>query len=173
MVEVIVIEEDYRKAISEFIGIGVFMDELDSITLPYSTKYLEKVKSFLLSKLEFGGEFEETAILYSDDGDSIKTIFLIGMGNKENFIPERARLIVGKVNQKVKELGLTEFAVTLKTKVNSELVSAMTEGIKLADYSFNRYKTNTSAKSQREIEKSYILVQGCNEELKSAARMSS
>jgi hypothetical protein len=71
MVEVIVIEEDYRKAISEFIGIGVFMDELDSITLPYSTKYLEKVKSFLLSKLEFGGEFEETAILYSDDGDSI------------------------------------------------------------------------------------------------------
>lgn len=173
MVEVIVIEEDYRKAISEFIGIGVFMDELDSITLPYSTKYLEKVKSFLLSKLEFGGEFEETAILYSDDGDSIKTIFLIGMGNKENFIPERARLIVGKVTQKVKELGLTEFAVTLKTKINSELVSAMTEGIKLADYSFNRYKTNTSAKSQREIEKSYILVRGCNEELKSAARMSS
>jgi leucyl aminopeptidase len=173
MVEVIVVEENYNEIKSEVMGIGLFKDQLDSIILPYSSSDLEKVKNFLLSKREFNGDFGEMSVLYANDRNSVKTILLTGLGDKENFTPETARLIAGKVTQKVKELGFSEFSLTLKMQINTEIVSAVTEGIKLANYSFGKYKTTKDVKSQKDIEKSYIIVGRLSEELETAARISS
>jgi leucyl aminopeptidase len=62
------------------------------------------------------------------------------MGDKKNLDPEKTRNLTGKVVIKAKELGITEFVLIPFKNMDKEHLSAMVEGIKLSDYSFNNYK---------------------------------
>jgi leucyl aminopeptidase len=62
------------------------------------------------------------------------------MGDKKNLDPEKTRNLTGKVVNKAKELGISEFVLIPFKNIDKEHLSAMVEGIKLSDYSFNNYK---------------------------------
>jgi leucyl aminopeptidase len=62
------------------------------------------------------------------------------MGDKKNLDPEKTRNLTGKVVNKAKELGISEFVLIPFKNMDKEHLSAMVEGIKLSDYSFNNYK---------------------------------
>jgi leucyl aminopeptidase len=172
MVEVVIMQEDYRGIKTEFMGIGVFKEDLNSISLPYFSGELEHIKDYLLSQGDFKGDNGETCILYTKEKEVVKKIFLIGLGNKLTFTAESARLLAGKVTQKVRKSGLREFSFSLRNEVNAEIIAAVTEGIKLANYSFNRFKT-AEVNSTGNIEKCYVLVPNFTEEWVTVAKVSS
>jgi leucyl aminopeptidase len=62
------------------------------------------------------------------------------MGDKKNLDPEKTRNLTGKVVNKAKELGISEFVLIPFKNMDKEHLSAIVEGIKLSDYSFNNYK---------------------------------
>jgi leucyl aminopeptidase len=70
----------------------------------------------------------------------MKKIMLLGLGKKDKFTDESARICAGKAAQKAKELGVKEFSMLQFSNLDEGLVEAMTEGVSLALYSFDKYK---------------------------------
>jgi leucyl aminopeptidase len=70
----------------------------------------------------------------------MKKIMLLGLGKREKFTDESARICAGKATRKARELGIKEFSMLQFSNLDEGLVEAMTEGIALALYSFDKYK---------------------------------
>jgi leucyl aminopeptidase len=158
---------------TELLATGVFKDDLISFNLSNISKRLEKTKQDLFLRGEFNAKFGKTYLLHSGDTELARKILLVGLGNKQDFTPELARITAGKVTRMVKSLGLAEFSIFLTPKPSKEIVSAITEGIKLANYSFNKYKTIKEPDSDKEIDKSYILVEDYDQTLVNVVNESS
>ena len=173
MLDVIVVSRESFSLKTELLALGVFKDELNFFNLSNLSSGLEKIRQDLFTRGEFSANFGNTSLLHSNDTDVARKVLLIGLGNKQVFTPESARLLAGKVTQKVRRLGLQEFSIFLTSKPSKEIVSATTEGIKLANYSFNKYKTVKEPDSDKEIEKSYILVDDYNQTLVKVVKESS
>lgn len=173
MLDVFVVSRDSFSFKTELLAMGVFKDDLDSFNLSNISSELEKIKKDLFSKGEFKANFGNTSLLYANKLDSVRKIFLMGLGNKQDFTHESARIAAGKVTQKVRELGLQEFSIFLTSESSKEIVSAIVEGIKLASYSFTRYKTVKETETEKELEKSYVIVDDYNRELETVVGESS
>jgi leucyl aminopeptidase len=173
MLDVFVVSRDSFSFKTELLAMGVFKDELNFFNLSNFSSGLEKIRQDLFSSGEFNANIGITSLLHSNDTDLARKILLIGLGNKQDFTPESARISAGKVTQKVRRLGLKEFSIFLTSKPSTEIVSAIAEGIKLASYSFNKYKTVKEPDSDKEIEKSYILVDDYNQALANVVKESS
>lgn len=172
MLDVLVISRDSLFK-TELLATGIFKEDLNSFNLSNLSKRLEQTKQDLFSRGEFNAKFGNTSLLHSGDTEMARKILLYGLGNKQDFIPESARISAGKVTQMVKSLGLAEFSIFLTPNPSKEIVSAITEGIKLANYSFNKYKTIKEPDSNKEIEKAYILAENCDHTLVSVVNESS
>jgi len=173
MVGIIVTQEDVFHLNSPFISIGIFKDDIDSFTLSQFNSEAENLKKDLLSKGEFRGNFGDTSLLHINNHKAVTKIFLIGLGNKKDFTHESARLLAGKVIQKVKEFGSREFSLALLSELSNDFMSSIVEGLKLADYSFNKYKTDKIKNCQNEVENAYIIASNYNEGLEKVARQTS
>ncbi len=120
--------------------IGIFENEKENLELnQLDPEILSVIKEN--SEKEFEGTEGSNFVLHTMGKGPMKRIMLIGLGIKEGFTNEKARIIAGKAALHAKNLGLTEFCIIPFSKTDVDLIEAMSEGIYLSLYSFNRYKT--------------------------------
>ncbi len=121
--------------------IGVFEGEQDfSQSKELDPSVLTYIKEALENK-DFRGTFGSSMIVYTLGKGPMKKVMLLGLGKREKFTDEMARICAGKAAQRARDLGTKEFSILQFSNLDEGLVEAMTEGISLALYSFDRYKT--------------------------------
>jgi leucyl aminopeptidase len=118
----------------------VFTDEVSSLSISEITPDFDPIIREITESNEFRAKDGTISIVHNNVGSGIKRALLLGMGDKKNLDPEKTRNLTGKVVIKAKELGITEFVLIPFKNMDKEHLSAMVEGIKLSDYSFNNYK---------------------------------
>jgi leucyl aminopeptidase len=91
------------------------------------------------------------------DKGPMKKIMLLGLGKKDKFNNEIARIVSAKAAVKVREMGISEFSILLFSNLDDGLIEAISEGVGLSLYSFNRYKTNDN-KDELKINRVTILI---------------
>src|SRR5918912_3557405 len=145
MVEITVkskIDQDENKKTSILI-IGIFENEYDSLHLNGIDASLSNTINEIINNKEFKAVLGSNIILYMPGNGQIKKVMLIGLGKREKFTKETARIVAGKAALKAKEMGLADISVIpFSNKLDEGLIEAIAEGILLSLYSFNRYKTN-------------------------------
>lgn len=118
----------------------VFTDEVSSLSISEITPDFDPIIREITESNEFRAKDGTISVVHNNVGSGIKRALLLGMGDKKNLDPEKTRNLTGKVVIKAKELGITEFVLIPFKNMDKEHLSAMVEGIKLSDYSFNNYK---------------------------------
>ena len=118
----------------------VFTEEVSSLSISEITPDFDPIIREITESNEFRAKDGTISIVHNNVGSGIKRALLLGMGDKKNLDPEKTRNLTGKVVIKAKELGITEFVLIPFKNMDKEHLSAMVEGIKLSDYSFNNYK---------------------------------
>jgi leucyl aminopeptidase len=158
--------------------IGVFEGDQD---FPHSKDLDSSVSSSIretLENKEFRGIFGSSIVVYTLGKGPMKKIMLLGLGKREKFTDESARICAGKATRKAQELGIKEFSMLQFSNLDDGLVEAMTEGTALALYSFDKYKeakeptskieevtiliNSDSLRFQSVVEKANILVEAVN-----------
>jgi leucyl aminopeptidase len=136
--------------------IGVFEGDQD---LPHSKDLESSVSSSIreiLGSKEFRGTFGSSIVVYTLGSGPVKKIMLLGLGKREKFTDDSARICAGKATRKAQELAIKEFSIMQFSNLDERLVEAMTEGIALALYSFDKYKEAKEPTSK--IEEITILI---------------
>jgi leucyl aminopeptidase len=133
---------DKKKKISILV-IGIFENGHDFTQLNEIDPSLATTVQEVIDNKEFKGLLGSIMILYTVGDGLIKKVMLIGLGKREKFTNEIARIIAGKAALKAKEMGLADISlIPFFNKLDEGLIEAIAEGILLSLYSFNRYKTN-------------------------------
>ena len=137
--------------------IGVYENQNDfSYLSGINSALYSTIKEMILNK-EFNANLGTTLVLSTMDKAPMKKITLIGLGKKEKFSNEIARIVSAKAAIKVKEMGISEFSFLLLSNIDEGLIEAVCEGVGLSLYSFNRYKTNDS-KNELTVNQATILI---------------
>lgn len=140
MVQVKVEKAKIDQKQTSLLVVGVFEGEQDfAQSKELDPAVLASIKETLGNK-EFRGNFGSSILVYTLGKGPMKKIMLLGLGKKEKFADESARVCAGKAAQKAKELGVKEFSILQFSNLDEGLVEAMTEGMTLALYSFDKYK---------------------------------
>jgi leucyl aminopeptidase len=137
--------------------IGVYENENDFSYLNGVNLALRSTIKEMISNKEFNAKLGTTLVLPTIDKSPMKKIALIGLGNKENFSNEIARIVSAKAAIKVKEMGISEFSILPFSDLDEYLIEAICEGVGLSLYSFNRYKTNDN-KNELRVNQVTILI---------------
>lgn len=156
MVQVKVEKARIDQKQTSLLVIGVFEGDQD---FPHSKDLDSSVSSSIretLENKEFRGTFGSSIVVYTLGKWPIKKIMLLGLGKREKFMDETARISAGKATRKAQELGIKEFSIMQFSNLDEGLVEAMTEGIALALYSFDKYKETKEPTSR--IEEVTILI---------------
>jgi leucyl aminopeptidase len=139
--------------------IGVYENQNDfSYLSGINSALYSTIKEMILNK-EFNANLGTSIVLSTMDKAPMKKITLIGLGKKEKFSNEIARIVSAKAALKVKEMGISEFSISLLSNIDEGLIEAICEGVGLSLYSFNRYKTNDS-KNELTVNQATILING-------------
>jgi leucyl aminopeptidase len=140
MVQVKVEKAKIDQKQTSLVVIGVFEGEQDfTQSKELDPSVFASIKETLENK-EFRGEFGLSILVYTHGRGPMKKIMLLGLGKKEKFTDESARICAGKAAHKAKELGVKEFSILQFSNLDEGLVEAVTEGVTLALYSFDKYK---------------------------------
>lgn len=150
--------------------LGVFEGEHDfSQSKELDPEVYASIKETLENK-EFRGTFGTSVLVYTLGKGPMKKIMLLGLGKREKFVDESARICAGKAAQKAKEMGVREFTMLQFSNLDEGLVEAMTEGAALALYSFDRYKAQDSSKEPAsKVEQVTILINSDSPKFQSVA----
>ena len=155
MVSITVQDAKFDQLETALLVVGIFENESDFFTSNELDSTISSTIIELIENKEFKSSLGSTLILHMMGKGLIKKIMLIGLGAKDKFRCENARIIAGKSALKAKELNLEEFCILPFTKADEALIEAISEGIFLSLYSFNKYKTNgngtTSTPTQAKI----------------------
>jgi leucyl aminopeptidase len=138
--------------------IGVYENESDfnysnSLDSSLSNTILE-----ILSNKEFIPVLGARLIIPTMNKGPMKKIMLIGLGEKEKFNNEKARIASAKAALKIREMGISEFSVLIFSNLDEGLIEAISEGIGLSLYSFNRYKINDIRDEDLKVKQVTILI---------------
>ncbi|MDQ3882419.1 MAG: leucyl aminopeptidase [Thermoproteota archaeon] len=156
MVQVKVEKARIDQKQTSLLVIGVFEGDQD---FPHSKDLDSSVSSSIretLENKEFRGTFGYSTVIYTLGKGPMKKIMLLGLGKREKFTDEGARICAGKATRKTQELGIKEFSMMQFSNLDEGLMEAMTEGIALALYSFDKYKETKEPTSK--IEEVTILI---------------
>jgi leucyl aminopeptidase len=137
--------------------IGIFEGEQD---FPHSKELDSAIFSSIretLENKEFRGTFGSSIVVYTLGKGPMKKIMLLGLGKREKFTDESARICAGKATRKARELEIKEFSILQFSNLDEGLIEAMTEGIALASYSFDKYK-EAKEPATKKIEEVTILI---------------
>lgn len=158
MVQVKVEKAKIDQKQTSLLVIGVFEGEHDfSQSKELDPSVFASIRESLENK-EFRGTLGSSMIVYTLGKGPMKKIMLLGLGKREKFSDENARVCAGKASQKAKELGVREFAILQFSNLDEGLIEAMTEGAALALYTFDRYKAPDSAQPPSKVEEITILI---------------
>jgi len=124
--------------------IGIFENDQD---FPHSKDLDPAVSSAIKESLEskeFRGSFGTSMLIPTFGKGPMKRILLMGLGKKDKFTDDSARVIAGKVALKAKDLRAKEFSILPFSSPDEGLVEAIAEGVCLSLYSFDKYKATAS-----------------------------
>src|SRR5919199_2893376 len=128
--------------------IGIFENEDDFLQLNEIDAFSATTINEIIKNKEFKGLFGSNIILYSPGNGRIRKVMLVGLGKREKFTKDVARVIAGKAALKAREMELSNISIIpFLNKLDEGLIEAIVEGILLSLYSFKRYKTNDEEKS--------------------------
>jgi leucyl aminopeptidase len=119
-----------RDTAADTVAIGVFEDE--GVAHDTSGGDLQA----LLDAGEAKGAFKHLAVVHADG----KRWLLAGLGKRDDFNAERARVAAAGVQGRAGELGARSLCWEVPHHVGDEVAGALVEGTVLADYRFERYK---------------------------------
>src|ERR671932_2728697 len=126
--------------------IGIFENEYNSSHLNGIDASLATTINGIINNKEFNAVLGSNIILYMPGNGQTEKVMLIGLGKREKFTKETARIVAGKAALKAKEMGLTDISVIpFSNQLDEGLIEAIAEGILLSLYSFKQYKTNDEA----------------------------
>ena len=156
MVQVKVERSKIDQKQTPLLVIGVFEGDPD---FPHSKDLDSAISSSVretLENKEFRGTFGSSILIYTLGKGPIKKIMLLGLGKREKFTDESARICAGKATRKARDLGIKEFSILQFSNLDEGLIEVMIEGIALALYSFDKYKESKEPSSK--IEEATILI---------------
>jgi len=142
MVSIIVEEGNVDEILTSLLVIGIFEDERSFSTLTDSNSKTLSLIMELIENHEFQATFGSNMILRTVDKKVPRKILLIGLGKKEKFTYDSARMIAGKAALKAREIRVEDLCILPFREVDEGLIEAISEGIFLSLYSFGRYKTS-------------------------------
>lgn len=92
----------------------------------------------------FKGKVDQTLVLHTLGKLPTERVVLLGLGPRAKFNPEVLRLAAGRAAKTAQKLKATDLTFNVPdTAAAVELVRAITEGLLLGVYKFDRYKTGT------------------------------
>jgi leucyl aminopeptidase len=147
----------------------VFTEEVSSLSLSEITPDFDPIIREIIETKEFTAKDGTICVVHNNAGSGIKRALLLGMGDKKNLDAEKTRNLTGKVVNKSKELGINEFVLIPFKNMDKDHLSAMVEGIKLSDYSFNNYKRDQEVNDLNQVR---ILIKNDLEDNKNIIRHS-
>ncbi len=169
MVQVKVEKAKIDQKQTSLLVIGVFENEHDfSQSKELDPLVFASIKETLENK-EFRGTFGSSILVYTLGRGPMKKIMLLGLGKREKFTDESARICAGKAAQKAKELDAKEFSMLQFSNLDEGLVEAMTEGVALALYSFDKYKASNNKELSAKIDEATILINSDSPKFQSIA----
>ncbi|MGC2575627.1 MAG: leucyl aminopeptidase [Candidatus Nitrosopolaris sp.] len=142
MVSITVQDAKFDQLETAFLVVGIFENENDFFAADDLDSTISSAIIELIENKEFKGSAGSTLVLHMMGRGLIKKIMLIGLGARDKFRNENVRISAGKSALKAKELNLEEFCILSFTKADEALIEAISEGIFLSLYSFNKFKTN-------------------------------
>jgi leucyl aminopeptidase len=142
MVQIIVEKARIDQKQTPLLVVGVYENENDFLYSNGIESILYHIIKQILSNKEFKANLGTSLVLPTMDKGPMKKIMLLGLGKKDKFNNEIARIASAKAAVKVREMGISEFSILLFSNLNEGLIEAISEGVGLSLYSFNRYKTN-------------------------------
>jgi leucyl aminopeptidase len=87
--------------------------------------------------------------LHHDDG---RRWLVVGLGSRERFDSERARVVAAAVHGRARELGTRALCWELPHHVPDDVAAALVEGTVLAAYRFDRYRARPDDEPPRELD---------------------
>ncbi|MDQ6668610.1 MAG: leucyl aminopeptidase [Thermoproteota archaeon] len=142
MVGVLVQEAKIDQMQTALLVIGIFENECDFFKSKGLNSTITAAIIELIENKGFKRSFGSNIIFHMMGKGLIKNIMLIGLGTREKFTYENARIIAGKAALGAKELGVEEFCILPFMDVDEAFIEAISEGVLLSLYTFNRYKTS-------------------------------
>ena len=115
---------------ADTIALGVFEDERAPEQAPAEL-------ADLLASGEARASFKSLALAHAGG----KRWMLIGLGKRERFTPERARVVAAAVRERTRELATVALCWQAPADGSPEVAGALVEGTMLADYRFDRHKS--------------------------------
>jgi leucyl aminopeptidase len=163
MVDIILEKPDLEKRETSMLVIGVFENNNDNNHLKQLNPDMHRVVNDILEAKQFIGKLGSSLIISVTGNGKIKKILLAGLGKKDKFTNENARIMSGKSALRARELNLKEFSILPFSEPNEGLLEAMSEGILLSLYTFDKYKTSHE-KVDMKPEEAIILINSDNED---------
>ena len=111
---------------------------------------VEIANKYAIEEDKFEGKFGETYILPTYGQEKYRKIIIIGFGKKEEFNPNRLREAVAKSIKKAMSIEAKTLTFALDG-VEFDYSEQFTMGAKIADYKFDKYKSEKKDKSVKEI----------------------
>jgi leucyl aminopeptidase len=142
MVQIIVEKARIDQKQTPLLVVGVYENENDFLYSNGIESILYHIIKQILSNKEFKANLGTSLVLPTMDKGPMKKIMLLGLGKKDKFNNEIARIASAKAAVKVRDMGISEFSILLFSNLDEGLIEAISEGVGLSLYSFNRYKTN-------------------------------
>ena len=100
----------------------------------------------------FKGKFGETYLLHTLGNEPYRKVLIIGFGKKEEFCPNKLREAVAKAVKKSMQMEAKKVAFSI-SGVDFDFSEQFTMGLYIADYKFDKYK---SEKKDKHIQEVYI-----------------
>lgn len=123
---------------------------LQEAPLKGELKELDKLTSGQVSALlksgDFSGKLNQALVFYSANKIATPRIILVGLGKGEKYDLDKVRQAYGSATRKVRELKLKSFSTSLpedkpRGAISYDMAQAVTEGVNLANYQMDIYKT--------------------------------
>jgi leucyl aminopeptidase len=94
----------------------------------------------LLASGEARGSFKSLALAHAEG----KRWLVVGLGERDGFSPERARVAAATARERAKELSTKVLCWQIPAGADGEIVAALVQGTLLADYSFDSHKSSAN-----------------------------
>ena len=117
---------------ADTIAVGVFDGE--DVAHDVSDGILQR----LLDRGEARRAFKHLAVAHADD----RRFVVVGLGAREQFDAERARIVAAAVHARARELASTALCWEVPHHVDDAIVAGLVEGTVLAGYRFDRYRNH-------------------------------
>lgn len=117
---------------ADTIAVGVFDGEDVAHDIGYGT--LQR----LLDRSEARRAFKRLAVAHAED----RRWIVVGLGARDAFDAERARIAAAAVHGRARELGTTTLCWEVPHHVDDAIVAGLVEGTALAGYRFDRYRNH-------------------------------